>query len=83
MVGFKDFKRKTKTNEYYLGDIKMFELSPHPEYKKMFYVKYENGSLSEDFYNRTRAAAFGRHQMSVLINMMEEHAETARNKGDA
>ncbi len=31
------------------------KLAPHPKYPDMFYLEWEDGVLSADFYNLTRA----------------------------
>ena len=66
MIGFRDIIRKEKTNEYYLGKEKVFELIP--QYK----VKYSDGTWSKDFYNLTRAAENGRYTIIEQRNKTED-----------
>ena len=36
-------------------DLGEYKLKVHPKYKNMFYIRFPDGTLSEDFYNKTRA----------------------------
>lgn len=45
---------------HYEGRTTGMGILVHPTYPKMYYVRWPDGSLSEDFYNRTRAKEHAR-----------------------
>jgi hypothetical protein len=58
MIGFANIIRSD--DGYYYGTRMVFELVKHEHYAKMFYVRWDDGTILSDFYNETRAAELGR-----------------------
>jgi hypothetical protein len=79
MIGFANIQRSK--DGYYYGTKMVFELVKHERYAKMFYVRWEDGALSSDSYNETRAAELGRlmHiQKSKPRRLLEPQKEAIR-----
>ena len=71
MLSLKDITRKTNSRKYYHGDNFVFELKP-----KLFYIEFADGTVSEDYFNETRAAEHGRRtyiEKHSRINALEAH----------